>query len=261
MLLSNKNAVIYGAAGSMGRLTAECFAREGANVHLCGRNSDNVTCVADKIEAQGGVATATALDAADAGAVKEHMDRIEAEHGPVDVSFNLIGVQDDQGTELIAMAIEDYLRPISVGTAAHFVTASEAARHMKRHGSGVILSLTATPSRLALPLVGGFGAYCSAIEGFYRTLAAEVGPTGVRVCWLRSAGSPETFGEDVASNQEGHAAGLADDAYLDNLRQATLLRRFPGANEIAEAATLVASDRAGAMTAAAVNVTCGQIVD
>ena len=36
--------------------------------------------------------------------------------------------------------------------------------------------------------VGGFGTACSAIEGMMRTLAAEVGPKGVRVCWLRSAG-------------------------------------------------------------------------
>lgn len=123
------------------------------------------------------------------------------------------------------------------------------------------MALTATPSRLALPLVGGFGAYYSAIEGFYRTLAAETGPNGVRVCWLRPAGSPETFGEDVASNQDGHAAGLADEAYLDGLRQATLLRRFPEAREIAEAAVLIASDRASEMTAALVNLTCDQIAD
>ena len=261
MLLSNKNAVVYGAAGSIGRLVAEAFAMEGATVHLCGRNSENITSVADRIVAKGSVATVTVLDASNAEAVKDHIDRIETDHGTLDISFNLVGVQDHQGTELTEMTLENYLRPISVGTEVHFVTAIEAARHMKRHRSGVIMALTATPSRLALPLVGGFGAYCSAIEGFYRTLAAETGPSGVRVCWLRSAGSPETFSEDVASNQDGDAAGLADDPYLDNLRQATLLRRFPGAKEIAEAAALVASDRAGAMTAAAVNMTCGQIAD
>jgi hypothetical protein len=45
------------------------------------------------------------------------------------------------------------------------------------------------------------------------------------------------------------------------MRRATLLQRFPKAEEIANAAALVASDAASAMTAAAVNVTCGQIVD
>jgi len=57
MLLSNKNAVIYGAAGSIGQLVAEFFAIEGATVHLCGRNSDNITAVADRLVAKGSVAT------------------------------------------------------------------------------------------------------------------------------------------------------------------------------------------------------------
>lgn len=261
MLLSGKNAIIYGAGGSIGRLVAISFAREGAKVHLCGRTSDTINAVFDEVSKAGGQATANALDASNAEAVQEHFQRIDKDHGPVEISFNLIGVQDSQGNALTNMTLDDYLRPISIGTATHFITATEAVRHMERHGSGVILALTATPSRLALPLVGGFGSYCSAIEGFYRTLAAETGPNGVRITWLRSAGSPETFAPDVASDQDGSAAGLADNAYLENLRQATLLRRFPLAQEIAEVATLIASDRASAMTAAAINMTCGQLVD
>jgi 3-oxoacyl-[acyl-carrier protein] reductase len=109
-------------------------------------------------------------------------------------------------------------------------------------------------------LVGGFGAACGAIEGMLRTLAAEVGPAGVRVCWLRSAGSPESFGPDVAMDTDGQG-GLADDEYLEALRRGTLLKRFPQLSEIAEAAAFLASDRASAMTAATANATCGQIVD
>ncbi len=261
MLLSKKNAVIYGGGGSIGRRVAAAFAREGARVHLCGRNAKPIEAVAEQIRASGGAASVNVVDANDPDAVAAHLDKVEKEHGFVDVAFNLIGVQDSQGTPLIEMPLKAYLEPISIGTQAHFVTATENARRMVRRGKGVILSLTATPSRLALPLVGGFGAYCAAIEGFYRTLAAEIGEKGVRVCWLRSAGSPETFGPDVASGAGGEAAGLADSSYLESMRRATLLRRFPKAEEVANAAALVASDGASAMTAAAVNVTCGQIVD
>ena len=38
MLLENKNAVIYGAAGTVGAAVARAFAREGARVFLTGRN-------------------------------------------------------------------------------------------------------------------------------------------------------------------------------------------------------------------------------
>ena len=261
MLLKDKNAIIYGAAGSIGCRVARCFAREGARVHLCGRHADTLQQVADVISDDRGQVSVDVCDALDANAVSGHMDSVEAQHGRVDISFNLIGVDDDQGTVLTRMSVEDFRRPLAIGVAAHFVTATEAARRMEAGKSGVILALTATPARLALPLVGGFGAYCSAMEGFYRTLAAETGPAGVRVCWLRSAGSPETFGPEVAADDRGEPAGLGDRAYLEELRQATLLKRLPYADEIAEAAALVASDRASAMTAAGVNVTCGQIAD
>jgi enoyl-[acyl-carrier-protein] reductase (NADH) len=132
---------------------------------------------------------------------------------------------------------------------------------MTAHGRGVIMAITATPARLALPLVGGFGTACGAIEGVLRTLAAEVGPRGVRVCWLRSAGSPESFGPDIAVDGEGQPAGLSDTDYLEILRQGTLLKRFPRLSEVGEAAVLIASDRASAITGATANVTCGQIVD
>lgn len=261
MLLSGKNAVIYGAGGSIGRHLATAFAREGAAVHLCGRNVRALQAVSEEVRALGGKATVSSVDALEMSAVRDHANEIEAAAGSIDISFNLIGVEDDQGTALTKMSKADFLRPITIGAEAHFTTATEAARRMVKRGTGVILALTATPSRLALPLVGGFGAYCCAIEGFYRGLAAEIGPAGVRVTWLRSAGSPETFGDDVAANEHGDQAGIAESDYLEQMRSATLLKRFPRAEEVADAAVLAASDRASAITASAVNVTCGQIVD
>lgn len=261
MLLSGKNAVIYGAGGSIGRRVAAAFARDGAAVHMCGRRTEPLQAVADTVRAAGGTATVSAVDALDSVAVCDHADEVEATSGPIDISFNLIGVEDDQGAALTKMSKPDFLRPIAKGTEAHFTTATEAARRMEARGAGVILALTATPSRLALPLVGGFGAYCCAIEGFYRGLAAEIGPAGVRVIWLRSAGSPETFEDDVATDEHGDQAGIAESDYLAQMRNATLLKRFPRAEEVANAAVLAASDRALAITASAINVTCGQIVD
>ena len=48
------------------------------------------------------------------------------------------------------------------------------------------------PARIGRPLVGAFGAACAAVEAFARTLAAEVGPYGVRVVCLRSRAFQKT---------------------------------------------------------------------
>src|SRR5260370_15171603 len=72
-----------------------------------------------------------------------------------------------------------------------FLTTTAAARHMSKKGSGVILAITATPGRNFIPNSGSFGIACAAIEGLWRQLAGELGPQGIRVICLRSAGSPE----------------------------------------------------------------------
>ena len=53
MLLENKNAVIYGAGGSIGGAVARAFAREGAKVHLAGRTLESLEEVAEEIRSTG----------------------------------------------------------------------------------------------------------------------------------------------------------------------------------------------------------------
>ena len=72
MLLDNKNAVIYGAGGSIGSAVAKEFAREGARVFLAGRTRDPLEAVAADISSVGGSAEVAVLDALEEKAVDEH---------------------------------------------------------------------------------------------------------------------------------------------------------------------------------------------
>jgi 3-oxoacyl-[acyl-carrier protein] reductase len=72
MLLDNKNAVIYGAGGSIGGGVAKEYAREGARVFLAGRTREKLEAVAEEIRSAGGSADVAALDALDERAVEEH---------------------------------------------------------------------------------------------------------------------------------------------------------------------------------------------
>jgi NAD(P)-dependent dehydrogenase (short-subunit alcohol dehydrogenase family) len=95
----------------------------------------------------------------------------------------------------------------------------------------------------------------------YRQLAAELGPRGVRVACVRSAGSPDAPGVDEVFRKHAANAGISREAFEAKLAERTLLRRLPRLAEIANVATLLASDRASAMTAAIANVTCGELTD
>lgn len=98
MLLENKNAVIYGAGGSIGGAVARAFAREGARVHLAGRTLGSLEEVAEEIRAAGGTAETTQVDALDETSVDEHADAVADGAGGIDVCLNAISLEDVHGT-------------------------------------------------------------------------------------------------------------------------------------------------------------------
>lgn len=257
MRLENKHAVIYGAGGSLGAAVAAAFAREGARVFLTGRRRASLERVCQCIREAGGSAEVAVVDALNKEAIEAHLAGLVAQTGSIDISFNAVGLEDVQDIPLTEMWIEDFLRPVQKAMQTQFLTTTAAARHMLRQGSGVILSLTATPAGKAYPMVGGFGPACSAIEGFTRNLAAELGPHGVRVICMRSAGSPDSA-VFVKALEEGRAGAQA---VVERLSKDTMLHRLPLVNDIAEAAAFLASDKAAALTGTTVNLTCGTTRD
>jgi NAD(P)-dependent dehydrogenase (short-subunit alcohol dehydrogenase family) len=261
MLLQNKVAVIYGAGGSVGGTTARAFAREGARVFLVGRTLEPLKVVADDIVAGGGVADVAQVDALDKEAVEEHMKQVVERAGRVDISFNVIGLGHAQGTPLLEMTPEFLASPIDIAMRAQFLTATAAGRHMSKQGSGVILAFTAQAGRKPYPKAGGFSVACAAIEGLCRQLAQELGPKGIRVICLRSSGSPDTPGVRAAMQLHAENAGVSLEEWQAHIAEATLLKRMPLLAEVANAAVLMASDHASAMTGAIANLTCGELVD
>lgn len=258
LLLENKNAVVYGAGGSIGAAVAMAFAEHGANVCLVGRSLEPIERVAKQIADDGGRAWIEVADAFDEATVTENVARIQGEHGSLDVSINLIRCPMTQGVPLIDMSVDDVVAPADKALRANFTTARAAARVMTGQGSGVILALN-SGSGNGSPMMGGTGPGDAALDVLVRNLAAEIGPTGVRVAGIWTAGLPETF--SVAKLAE-HNGGVEVDqetyegipAHLDQLR---MTRKSPRLAEVAGTAAFLASDLAGAITGTWVNVTSG----
>jgi NAD(P)-dependent dehydrogenase (short-subunit alcohol dehydrogenase family) len=124
-----------------------------------------------------------------------------------------------------------------------------------------------------MPAAGVLGhcVTCAGTEAFSRVLAAEMAPKNVRVICLRShaivdapaAGSytNDVFKTHFAYKEAEIKKSVAEWLPDSPMAQGTLLKRLPTLTEIAETATFLASDRAGAMTGAVVNLSCGAVVD
>ena len=256
-LLDGKTAIIYGGGGSIGGAVAAVFAREGARVFLAGRTREPLEAVAKEIAAAGGVADTAVLDATDERAVDEHVARVVATTGAVDVSFNLVTRGDVQGTPLVEMDTDDVLRATVTGLRSNFLTARAAARRMIEQGSGVVLHLNSASGAGAFPGMGSTGPADAAVESFMRYLAAEVGPHGVRVCGIWTAGVAETL--TTAKLTDVNPDSEVDSA-LEMIAGMSVLRRAPRLADVVETAAFLASDRASGITASMTNATAGLVV-
>jgi len=254
--LKNKNAVIYGAGGSLGGAVAKALAAAGATVFLTGRNIDSVQEVADEILKAGGKAEVDVVDALDENAVKNHIHTVVQKAGTVDISFNAIGVDIVMNVPLVDISIADFVSPITMTMQTRFLTAKAAAKVMMKQKSGVILTLTATPGGIGYPYNGGFAPACSAVENLSKNLAIELGIYGIRVVNMRSGGSPDSriFKNAIDTQPEIMAP------ILKQMEADTILKKLPLMADIANLAVFLSSDLAGKITGVTVDVSSGTTV-
>jgi NAD(P)-dependent dehydrogenase (short-subunit alcohol dehydrogenase family) len=260
-MLKDKVAVIYGAGGAIGGAVARAFASERAEVFLTGRLQAPVEAVAGDIASAGGSADAAAVDALDELAVDRHLQYVIEKAGRVDISFNAVGIPDTKivGVPLVELDLEQFSLPIAAYTRSYFLTARLAARHMVQNKSGVIMTVTALPSRTGTRLNGGYGPAHAAKEALTRDLSAELAIHGIRVIGLRPHGMPETG--TMKEVFDAKASGMTWEQFQDYLASTTHPQRVMTLDEVAAMAVFMASDKASGMTGTTVNLTMGSLDD
>ncbi len=248
MLLTGRNAVVYGGGGRIGSAVAEAFARAGATVHLAGHHAGPLETVAARIRADGGSVRTAVVDALDESAVDAHAEAVVAGSGSLDISFNLIAQGDVQGTPLVELSLADLEHPVLRSTRTFFLTARAAARHMIRQRRGVILTFGGygDPS----PNLGGLQVAFGAVEAMRRAWACELGRYGIRVLTLQTGGIVETMGDF-----DGR------DAIAAAIEGRTMLGRAASLADVGNVAVFAASELAASMTGTALNITAGSVVD
>jgi NAD(P)-dependent dehydrogenase (short-subunit alcohol dehydrogenase family) len=263
MMLNDKVAVVYGAAGAIGGAVAHAFAREGAKLFLAGRGRTPVEVVAKNIVSAGGYAEAAEVDTLDEQAVDKHLRSVIDKAHRVDISFNAVGISDKRilGVPLVEMDVAQFSLPISAYTTSYFLTARVAARHMIPNKSGVIMTVTALPARMGTQLNGGYGPAQAAKEALTRDLSYELARQGIRVVSLRPHGMPETSTMKQVFDVKGKASGMTWEQFTGYLASTTHPRRVMTLAEMANVAAFLASDQASGMTGTTVNLTMGSVDD
>ena len=263
-ILHGKHAVVFGAGGSIGAAVAKEFAAEGAEVFLSGRTKSNLERVAKQIGEHGGRAQAAVIDTLNDSAVNEYFDGIVNQRGKIDVILDAAGplAKDyGNGKNAVDLPVEEFMVPLATMVRSRFITARAAARQMIKQHSGVIILVTGSPARAHVPGATAIGAAFGAIENLAANLAFEVSPFGVRVVCVRTVANVDSRSIQDTTDFLAGQLHITKDQAMAQIAQANFLKIPATVQDTANAAVMIASDRARMMTGTVVNATAGAALD
>lgn len=236
MELEGKIALITGggATGGIGAAIAQLFARNGAELVLSGRDAERGAEAVRSIESHGGKARFVQADLTNL----HDVGRLATEAGDVDVLVhNAASITAGPALEQDVASFDEVF---STNVRAPYFLTQALAPAMLARGSGSIISISTMAASFGLPGMSVYGASKAALESLTRTLAAEFGPSNVRV---NAVAPGPTRSEKVV--------GMMAEA-LEGLGQTTPLARTASIEEIAEVVLFLASDRSSYITGAVI---------
>jgi len=171
MLLTDRVAVITGAAQGIGEACAVALARFGADVAICDREAEGLAATAAAIEALGRRVVSAELDVRDADAVDAFLAAVEAEYGHVDVLVNNAGGTFFSAFLDVSSRGEDALIAENFTQVTHFIRRTVPL--MGERG-GSIVNVTSIEGHRAGPGFAVYSAMKAALANLTKSLALEL---------------------------------------------------------------------------------------
>lgn len=240
MELSSKIAVITGGTSGIGAAIGKRFAAEGATVILVGRNVERGANLVSEIESDGGTAHFLRADVRDAASVEQMASEVAAIALHVDILVNNAGIIDFGN--VMEMGVEAWDNLMNTNVRGVFLCSKFVLPLMLDNGEGRGGSVINISSNLGSVGSAGVPAYCAskgAVSQLTRSMAVEHIQQGVRVNALcpGTTDTPLVRAQGVDRTPEEQAA--AQERF--NMRYPA--GRMAEAEEIADAAVYLASDR------------------
>lgn len=245
-LLKNKNAIITGAAGGIGRATVECFAANGANIWACElRGTEQFEKdMFDLAKKYGVWIEKMYFDVTDEEQVKAAVKQIRAKKCSIDILANIAGIVAPS-TSFPMTDMAKIKKVFEVNFFALTLLTQYVSRLMIRQNSGSIVNIASIAGIDGDPAQYEYAASKAAVIGGTKKLARELAPNNIRV----NAIAPGMIQTEMGAHIE------------DNLREEILakvmMKRMGKPEEIANAIAFIASDMASYMTGQVIRVDGG----
>jgi NAD(P)-dependent dehydrogenase (short-subunit alcohol dehydrogenase family) len=241
--LTGKSALVTGGGTGIGKGCAAALVAAGAVVTICGPDSAVLQAAADEIGTDGG-ATVRVIQA---DVTVEDQVAAAVDAATVDGQLDIAVANAGTGFpgSVLHLRAEHWMVPLGVNVLGSAFTIKHAAKRMKDHGGGSIITMSSVASTRNTAWMGAYGVSKAALDELTRLAAVELGQFGIRVNGIRPGWI-----------QTDSLASISTVANLTRARDETPLGRLGLPEDIARAVLYFASEQSEWVTGQLLGV-CG----
>jgi NAD(P)-dependent dehydrogenase (short-subunit alcohol dehydrogenase family) len=245
--MNNPVVLITGSLTGIGRATALAFAKDGASVVVSGRRKDAGQALVAELHKLGAKAEFVQADVRHEDDVRSLVDQAVKRFGRLDVAVNNAGTEGRPGP-VTEQTAETYAATFETNVLGTLLSMKHELRVMQPQGNGSIINLSSTMGQRGAPGASLYTASKHAVEGLTKAAALEGAVFGVRV----NAVAPGPIDTELLNRFTGDADRKA------GMIAGVPLKRAGKPDEIAQAITYLASDKASFVTGQILGVNGGK---
>ncbi len=230
--LDGRTALVVGAAHGIGAVSALGLADFGASVVCADIDLEAAEKTAAAITEHAGTARAAAIDVRDPDSVTSVLEQT----GVPDVLVHTPAINVRKA--MVDYSLEEFERVVDLNLKGTFVLAQKVGQAMAARGSGSIIAFSSIRARVIEPGQSVYAGTKAGVVQMLRTLAAELGPSGVRVNAIAPGVVETDLTAQIRADQEWNAA------YADK----SMLRRWAKPEEFVGPVVFLASDASSFVT-------------
>jgi NAD(P)-dependent dehydrogenase (short-subunit alcohol dehydrogenase family) len=252
--LTGRVAVVTGGGRGVGAAIAVRLAAAGAQVVIASRSGEQLTAVAERVRAGGGIALPVVCDVADPEAVDRLAHTARSLRGRIDILVNNAGIAS--AAPLVRTTLEDWNAALAVNATSAFLCLKACLPDMLAAGWGRVVNVASTAGLSGDKYIAAYAASKHALVGLTRCAAAEVAARGVTV----NAICPGFIASDMTEQSLDRITAVTGRS-RDDAKTALASRNPQGRlfdpEEVAAAAAYLCSDAARGVNGATIVIDGG----
>ena len=250
--LKGRVAIVTGASRGIGRAIALGLAREGCDLAVCARGESDLGEAVDELEVTGAEVFSQVVDVTAAAEIAGFVEGAAASLGGIDVLVNNAGAATPGNFD--ALSDDEWRADIDVKLFSMIRCSREVLPHMRSRGSGRIVNVNAVYGKYPHPDFFATSVNRAACLSFTKALAFELGPENILVNSVNIGFVESSQWERI---RQRRAPDLDPEEFFRRTAAEVPLGRFGRSEEVSGLVAFLASDRAGYITGASIDVAGG----